>query len=487
MLTIIGLGPADSGGISQRAMEALRGARRLLLRTARHPAVEQLTESGIAFESLDTFYESAPDFATLYRQIADSVLRIASEEEAAYAVPGHPLVGEESVRLVMEEAKQRGIPVRIIGSESFLEPTLAALGISLGEGITIRDALALEGWKPQTELPALIYQVYDRDAASALKLHLMEHYPGDHSVSLVRAAGVSGSESVESIPLHRLDRLAVDHLTSLYIPPVPDALRKKSLDDLVGVMARLRGPGGCPWDREQDHSTLKRYLIEEAYEVIDAIDSGNLDELSDELGDLLLQVVFHAQLEAETGVFTIDDVIAGIVEKLIRRHPHVFGDLDVADSDEVLRNWEKIKKAEKEPGWRESVLDGVPASLPALMRAMEISKRAVKVGFEWERFEDVFAKLQEEVGELKEALDSGSEAEISAELGDLLFTIVNVARWKKIDPEEALRSMLSRFSTRFRYIERQAAEQGRTLDEMTLGEMDALWEAAKSATKTSRE
>jgi tetrapyrrole methylase family protein/MazG family protein len=244
-------------------------------------------------------------------------------------------------------------------------------------------------------------------------------------------------------------------------------------------MARLRGEGGCPWDREQDHHTLKKYMVEECYEAIEAIDNDDLDALCEELGDVLLQVVFHAQLEAEVGVFTVDDVIARIVDKLIRRHPHVFGDLSVEDSDEVLRNWEQIKKSEKGEGWRKSALDGVPVGLPALMRAMEISKRAVKVGFEWEKMEDVLAKMEEEVHELREALSVGNKPEIESEIGDLLFTVVNVARWQKVDPEEALRRMVNRFSDRFRYIEEAAAAEGRSIQDLTLAQMDAHWDEAK--------
>src|SRR5258708_28504668 len=220
-------------------------------------------------------------------------------------------------------------------------------------------------------------------------------------------------------------------------------------------------------------------MIDECCEDIEAIDAGDMDALEEELGDVLLQVVFHAQLEAEIGTFTVDDVTARIVDKLIRRHPHVFGDLNVADSDEVLRNWERIKKSEKGEGWRESVLDGVPTGLPALMRAMEISKRAVKVGFEWEKLDDVLAKLDEEVAELREAIHSAGPEEVADEIGDLLFTVVNVARWQKIDPEDALRVMLRRFTVRFQYIEKSAVAQGRKLEDMTLAEMDALWNEAK--------
>jgi tetrapyrrole methylase family protein/MazG family protein len=480
LITIIGLGPANAGGLSVAAREALRAAPNLLLRTARHPAADELKAEGLKSESLDALYESAPSFDELYTTLAQRVLDAARNGDIAYAVPGHPLVGEESVKRLIALARENDIPIRIIGSASFLEPTLSALNLSLGDGLLILDALSIDATNLRPDTPTLYYQVYDAQTASALKLALMSQYPSDFEVFVVRAAGVVGQETVETIPLHRLDRAEVDHVTSVYVPVLPKEQQKKSFADLVLVMWRLRGEGGCPWDREQDHRTLKRYMIEECYEAIEAIDADDMDALEEELGDVLLQVVFHAQLEAEIGTFTIDDVIARIVDKLIRRHPHVFGDLNVADSDEVLRNWEQIKKSEKGEGWRDSALDGVPTGLPALMRAMEISKRAVKVGFEWEKLEDVLTKLDEEVHELREAIQTANPDQVADEIGDLLFTAVNVARWQKIDPEDALRQMLRRFTARFQYIEKSAAAQGKTLIDMTLAEMDALWDEAKT-------
>lgn len=466
--------------MSVAAKEALESAPRVMLRTARHPAAMDLSRRGIEFESFDSYYDKADSFDSLYDQIADCVLSAAMEGDLVYAVPGHPLVAEESVPRILDRARVSGIQTRVVGSASFIEAALSALGLGIGDGLMMLDALAIESFELNPAFPLLIHQVYDRDAASRVKLALMKVFPDDHEVSIIQSAAVPDAESVRRVPLSRLDREQVDHLTSVYVPVLPPEKRKKTFADLVYVMARLRGEGGCPWDREQDHSTLKRYLIEECYEAIEAIDNDDMDALAEELGDVLLQVVFHAQLEAEVGLFDIDDVIAHIVEKLIRRHPHVFGDTSVADSDEVLRNWERLKREEKHEGWRESVLDGVPAGLPALMRATEISKRAAKVGFDWERFEDVLAKLDEEIAELHRALDSGSSDEVFAELGDLLFTLVCIARWKQLDSEDALRTMLGRFTLRFHHIERSARAQGRELADMSLAEMDALWDEAKS-------
>ena len=251
-----------------------------------------------------------------------------------------------------------------------------------------------------------------------------------------------------------------------------------TFQEFVALIARLRGPDGCPWDREQTFASLKRFMIEEAYEAVEAVDSNSRERLCDELGDVLIQVVLNAQLAAEEGSFTITDVIEGVTAKLVRRHPHVFGDVTVADSAEVLRNWEAIKRTEKPE--RTSILDGVPRDLPALMKAMEVSRRAVKVGFEWPSLDEVFAKLHEEIAELQAALPSADRNAIAGEIGDLLFTTVNIARFLQVDPEDALRTMVARFSERFRHMERDVARTGRRLTDLSPEEWDRLWEAAKA-------
>ncbi len=248
---------------------------------------------------------------------------------------------------------------------------------------------------------------------------------------------------------------------------------------LVEIIARLRGEGGCPWDREQTHESLKRYLLEETYEVIDAIDACDTADLRRELGDLLIQVLFHAQLAKENDLFDIEDSINDISEKLIRRHPHVFGETSVASAEEVLHRWEEIKAAEPPSKERISVLDGVPRTLPALAKAMEVSKRAARAGFEWPSPDAVVEKLEEEVGELKDELAAGDRDRIAEEVGDLLFTVVNIARWANVDAEDALRTMIKRFTVRFRQIEEAARASGRPIEEMTIQEMDAVWDRTK--------
>lgn len=253
--------------------------------------------------------------------------------------------------------------------------------------------------------------------------------------------------------------------------------RRDALEALVQVVDRLLGPGGCPWDQEQTHESLRRHLIEEAYEVIDAIDAKDEVKLVEELGDLLLQPLMHAQMEALKGGFSILEVAEGARNKLVRRHPHVFGGAEAKTSDEVLANWDRIKQQEKGDSASTSILEGVPSGMPSLLRAFEVSKRAARTGFEWPSFEAVLDKFEEEVAELAEAIDSANAERIEAEIGDLLFTVVNIARWLGVEPEGALRSMTKRFILRFQAMEARA---GKPLRELSDQEWDELWNQSKA-------
>jgi len=257
-------------------------------------------------------------------------------------------------------------------------------------------------------------------------------------------------------------------------------------EKLVGVMARLRAPGGCPWDREQTHETLRTYLVEEAYEVLDALDGMDDVKFAEELGDLLLQIVFHAEMAEEEGRFNIVDVIREIYEKMIRRHPHVFGEKQARDAAEVLRNWEIIKREERaakgevEEEKTESALDGVPRSLPGLLEGYQLTRKAARIGFDWENVDGIFEKLQEETEELRQVLEKRGSKEIEGEVGDILFAAMNLARFLKIDPEIAMKKASGKFARRFREMERVAREEGKTLGEVERGRMEELWEEAKA-------
>lgn len=260
-------------------------------------------------------------------------------------------------------------------------------------------------------------------------------------------------------------------------------MTKRSFDDLVSLMKRLRGPGGCPWDRKQTLPDLKPFVIEEAYEVVDAIDRDERQSLMEEIGDLLLEAVFIAEITREEESFDIYDSITAIHDKLVRRHPHVFGDVEANDAEQVLVNWEKLKNEERKAE-NKSVLAGVPAALPALLKSSRLTEKAARVGFDWRRTEDVFHKIDEEMGELREAVKGGDGNRIEDEMGDLLFTIANIARKTGVNPEEALQSTNRKFTRRFAAMEASVRASGRNLDQLSLEEMDALWDEAKAAERT---
>jgi len=310
----------------------------------------------------------------------------------------------------------------------------------------------------------------------------MEELPDDYEVSIVTGAG-SSAQMILKVPLFELDRVTtVNNLTSVYVPPVQDEhMLNHQFSALRAVIAELRGPNGCPWDLKQTHKSLKKYLIEECYELNEAIEEDDDDHVVEELGDVLLQVMLHSQIGADDGIFSIDDVIRTLTEKMIRRHPHVFSNKSVTGTEEVLSNWEQIKRAEKESGEKESILKSVAGSLPALSKAYHIQKKAAKAGFDWDDVESAWNKVREEIQEFKdEVTKSDSDQEkILAEFGDILFAFVNIGRFHGIEPEEALSATNHKFKRRFEFIEKKANEQNSSLEEMSLEEMDSYWDEAK--------
>jgi tetrapyrrole methylase family protein/MazG family protein len=387
-------------------------------------------------------------------------------------------VGESTVSTLLKRARADDMRLRIVEGLSFVEPTLSALGVDALEGLQLADAIALAARHHpplDPDRPALVGQLYSPSLASDVKLTLMNAYPDTHSVSLVRAVSTPAQATI-SLPLYALDRTpAVDYLTSLYVPPLPAV---GGMETLLDTVARLRAPDGCPWDREQTHLTLRDNLLEEAYEVLAALDAEDTAKLCEELGDLLMQIALHAQIAAEGGEFRFADVVGSIDAKLKRRHPHVFAGLDVDSTEQVLRNWEAIKAEERATDGHvdDSRLAGVPRALPALARAQALGDRAARVGFDWPDAEAVLDKLVEEVKEVHHAADGRAQ---QREFGDLLFTLVNVARHLDVDAEAVLRGTCDRFTERFARMEADAQARGQALNELSLAEQDTLWERAK--------
>jgi tetrapyrrole methylase family protein/MazG family protein len=476
-ITLLGLGPGDPDQLTRQAWEVLASSHEVWLRTRQHPTVSGLPSSTV-LHSFDELYENSAAFEEVYAAITEKIVELGRRPEGVvYAVPGHPFVAEATGPAIARRARQEGLSLQIVGGLSFLEPAFSALGLDPFPHLTLFDALTLGQSNTPVftpEIPVLVAQIYSRLVAGEVKTTLNTIYPDQHPVSLVHAAGTR-HQSVEQLPLFEIDRSEqIGMLTCLYVPPLGQGTSFESFQEIV---AHLRAPNGCPWDRAQTHASLRTHLLEESYEVIQAIDSGQTESLREELGDLLLQVVLHSQIASEAGDFTVNAVIKGIRDKIVRRHPHVFGSLELEGVDGVLQNWEKLKEAErKEKGETKGLLDGVPLALPALSQAQEIQDRAARVGFDWPGIEGVLDKIIEEIQEIHAAADPD---ELSAELGDLFFALVNLARWRKVDAESALREANARFRRRFGHVEKGAQLQGRELSALSLDEMELLWQEAK--------
>jgi tetrapyrrole methylase family protein/MazG family protein len=387
-ITIVGLGPGDPQLRTVGVQRALDAADRIILRTRIHPGLEDLAGDPRVTDC-DDLYERAGDFGDLYPAIARRVLTAGqSGGSVVFAVPGHPRFGEKSVSLIEAGAGALEIPTTVLDGVSFLDVAAGALRIDpLARGLQIADAEELAatidadpfasgqlGIDPTR--PALIAQLYNRELASAVKIALSRVYPDEHQVMLVRAAGIPGVEVINGIALHAIDRQIVDHLTSLWIPPVAPLEAVRSPESLPRVVAQLRAPGGCPWDREQTPGSLRNAVLEEAYEVVDAIDSGDSAALAEELGDLLLLITMQAQMAEESGAFRVEDVFEGINRKLIRRHPHVFGSVTAATPDAVIATWESVKQIERaekgEIAPKENAIDRLPRAMPVTRKIAEI-------------------------------------------------------------------------------------------------------------------
>lgn len=477
-IIILGLGPGALEHLTLEAWHILEASDEIYVRTAQHPVIPCLPTT-LRVRSFDCLYEELPTFEAVYATIAQEVVRLGQRPQGVvYGVPGHPWMAEATVPRIQRLAEEARLSLRIVAGLSFVEPTLSALCIDGLEGLQLLDGtdLAHRLTPPvNPDHPVLIGQLYSRAVASQVKLTLMAFYPDEHPVTLVRAAGTS-EERMWQVPLHELDRQQeLDHLTSCYLPPLPQPGSPQALQEIV---ACLRAPNGCPWDRAQTHASLRSQLLEETYEVLEALDSNDSQSLKEELGDLLLQIALHQQIAMKEGEFRPPEVIGHLVEKLIRRHPHVFGESKVEGPEEVLRNWEAIKHRERETDRQveRSILGGVAPSLPALARAQALQERAARMSFDWKDVAGVLKKVEEELTELQSAKTARDQ---ESELGDILFSLVNLARWLDVDAESALRKANDRFVTRFKEIEARAAEQGRAITDYSLDELDAFWEEAK--------
>lgn len=483
-LTVIGLGAADFEQMQMGVYKKIRAAKKIYVRTEDHPVIQDLKLEGIEFTSFDDVYIKHGSFGPVYEEIAKRLIEAVAQEDIMYAVPGHPLVAEQTVQHLIEADQSGQIKLVIEGGQSFLDPIFGALKIDPIEGFQLLDGTSMSIHDMNMRQHILIAQVYDSFSASEVKLTLMEKYRDDYPVTIVTAAG-SSQESLRTVPLYELDQAAeINNLTTVYVPPVQsDEEALRDWTTFRQIIATLRGPDGCPWDQKQTHESLKKYLLEEAHEFLAAVDAEDDFAMVEELGDVLLQVFLHAQIGEDNGYFTLEEVLASISEKMIRRHPHVFGDVTAEDAETVVANWEAIKKQEKGHADDEPLLKNEYSPYSSLQTSYNYQKKAATVGFDWPNADDAWEKFTEEWQEFRDEITQGNEISRTDEFGDVLFTLVNIARFYKISPEEAMLHANEKFARRFHFVEQSVVKSGKAFSDFTLEQLDAFWNEAKQLEK----
>lgn len=453
--------------VTVAVMDAIKSAKKLYLQTRLHSSASTVLKLGLDFTDMDDIYNSSQDFWELNWRIAD---RLTSGESCTYAVMGGGCYSQ--MEQIEKLCNERGFELVVLSAVGYARAAFCNM-----QGGTIAVANELSD-SFDTDADLYIEELDSPLLAGEVKLRLSRDYPDTHPVTLA-TLNERGNYEYQTLPLMQLDRVkTLGSAAVLRVPPV-DFNDKTffSYKDLVNIMARLRAPGGCPWDSEQTHDSLKRALIEECYELIEAIDEGDDDHMIEELGDVLMQVLFHAQIAHEQFRFDHRDVEDGLVKKLVFRHPHVFGDRVAQSGEEALNVWDAMKTKEKSYQSLTEKLSSVPKSFPALMRCQKVQKRASKQGFDWDSAQAAFYKLPEEVDELKAAMQSGQGIEI--ELGDVFFTLVNLARLLGLDSEDVANAATDKFISRYQAMEKLAVAEGVCLSELSLKQQDEYWSRAK--------
>ncbi len=481
MITVVSLGPGNAQQLTLQAAEALRKAKCLILRTAQLRIVQWLQEENIPYQDFDALYDEYNDFDALHQEMAARLWQMAEVRNVVFAVIDAQTDG--AVRCLRASCPEEGA-LRILPGVSMADSCLALLPSQFVHTGSVRVLPAMDALQadPDPATPLLVTEIFDRILASDLKLKLSDLY-GDEAAIVLFPSSVKINRKPLVLPLVELDRQhTYDHTVSIYVPAMELRTRDRyCFADLLKVMHTLRQQ--CPWDSEQTHETLKKYMLEEAYEAVGAIDEDDMDHLADELGDVLLQVAFHADLAQEIGEFSIHDVTTAIVRKMIYRHAHIFGNVHCETAEEVTQSWEQLKKAEKGLTTQASVLADVSRSLPALMRASKVQKKAAQVGFDWDDPIGALPKIHEEADEVLEELKAGRDP--GEELGDLLFSCVNVARLAGLEPELLLTAATEKFIRRFTAMEKLIISDEKSLEGLTLAEMDVYWNRVKSAQSDS--
>lgn len=480
---ILGLGPGNVDSLTMGVVDKIKNGNRNYLRTKKHPTVEFFTENNISYETYDYLYEKEDEFKDIYQYMADDLIEKAKKYGTInYLVPGNPLVAEMTVDILLKRENEE-MKIEVISGISFIEPIIELVKRDPINGLKIVDGTRFNISDIDINLDCIIAQVYNMRIATDIKLKLSEVYGDEYEIYLIDSAGIKSEEEILRIPIYELDRVKdVGHLTSIYIPKM-DKINKKiyNINDIVDTVEILRSDEGCPWDRKQTYESMRECVLEEAYEVVEAVDEDDIDGLVEELGDLLLQIIFYAQIGLEYGEFNLHNITTNLNEKLIYRHPHVFNRKKLAKSDEMMYNWDKLKFEDRNITTYTDTLKDVP-KLPSLMSSYKIQERASKAGFDWDSVNGALDKVREEYYEVIEAIDDiegGDVGEVEEELGDLLFAVVNVCRFFNVNPEVALNKTINKFITRFEFMETKVEQMGNELQDMTLEEMDKLWDEAK--------
>ena len=476
-IKIVGLGPGSNDAISAQTLREIDNATHRYIRTTRHPSAHLVKNA----TSFDDEYEKHDKFEDVYRAIADKLIAAAQQHEnILYVVPGSPLVLEHTVQLLLQD---KSVTTTVMPAMSFLDVVWSALKIDpVDAGVRMIDGHRFAELAAGETGPLLVAQCHANWVMSNIKL-AHESAIGDEPVIILHHLGLD-DEKITHTTWQNLDReIEPDHLTSIYIPKLSEPIASE-MAKLHTLARTLREQ--CPWDEKQTHDSLVRYLIEETYEVVDAInaldpqDESTDEKFIEELGDLLYQIEFHATIAEQQGRFTIADVARSIHDKLVRRHPHVFGDVRADSAEEVVSNWDAIKQQERGVVTEKSVFDGVANSSPSLMYSTKLQKRAAEFGFDWPDSKGASDKITEELGELSRAIETKQDAsEIALELGDVLFSVVNLSRHLGVDAETALRSAADKFRDRFQSVVALAEQRKLDLAKCSLTQLDELWEIAK--------
>lgn len=481
-ITVVGLGPAGAEFIVPAGRAAITQCAHRFVRTARHPAVDDLARDGVALASFDSLYETHDDVSDVYVGIVAELVAAANAYgEIVYAVPGNPVVAERTVQLL----KTTGIALRIVPGLSFADLAWAHVGVDPLDGARVVDAHAFAAESAGMRGALLIAQCDAKLLLSDVKLSLLEVLDGEHEVTVLQRLGLP-TELVQTIALEDLDRVVdPDHLTSVFVD-TGDVAISGEFERLWQLTLQLRGPGGCPWDAEQTHHSLARHTLEEAYEVVEAIErlpvdapggdedpaEGTYEKLEDELGDLLFQVFIHSALALEAGAFTPADVARTVHAKLVHRHPHVFGDTTVDSADDVVRNWETIKKAEQ---GHASLVDGLPDALPALLYVPKLYRKLKTVGLD-----PAADAPRDALSRAIRSLESAAPRDIERAIGEVLGALVAVARAHDVDPESALRGYAARMKDDFRSLERTALDAGGSVETHDRAAVRAWWDELRT-------